>query len=713
MIIAFLEWQSATMLWALAGVALPIVAHLLSRRGSRPISLPTARFLALAQAQRGRRLRWSQWLLLMLRIAMIALLAIAFARPGWRSGARHSGDVGGREFVIVIDASASMSRASGAESPLRQAADRARALIGSCDAARDRVGLVVAGVTNEAVLPRLTGNFAALDAALDELQPTVGSADLAQAVQLAAGLPGPLESAGQSTPRPVRRIVLFTDAQASQIDDLAAFEAGPGGELIVEPFAADDAATNIAIESLSIAPARPTRGQACLVQAQIVNYGPRAATVTVECAIDGPGSPTPAALATIEPGGAATVSFPFTPAEQGAVSVRLSLPPDALEADNAIEATVAVQSSRRVLIVGGEPAPLDVATYLQAALRPDDQSPYVVSRTDASSTGPDAIDWSEMDAVIICEAGDVSLDWLMSVDRFAREGRGLWWIVDSANSAAATDAFASMQGDEPALPLVIDSLRPQPHSVQWSSADALHEALASFDGPALSSIVGVRHEQVCRAAAAPGAAVLIRDGQGLPVVAVGRLGRGRALVLNGSLSRDSSELTRLPVFPALVHEWTAWLTGGEGAIEALHPGANLLVELAPEREGASIRIEPDVRHELFTDDTGRFIRFERLDRVGQVRVLDEASGRWLAGAAVVIDPRESDLAAADEATIASLERRIDPDRSAPDADRGAGDAFADATRRTEFWPSLLLLVVFSALAESGTVWFASRREAAA
>ncbi len=701
------------MLWAVAGVALPIVAHLLSRRGSQPISLPTARFLALAQAQRGRRLRWSQWLLLMLRIAIVALLAVTFARPAWRSGARENGEGGGREIVIVIDASASMGRASGDGSPLRKAAARALELIESSDSTRDRVGLIVAGVTSEPVLPRLTGNFAALESALDGLEPSVGSADLAQAVQTAARLPGTLEGAGESAQRAERRIVLFSDAQAPQIEDLAALENESGCELIIERVEVDETAANLAVEALSIAPARPTRGQACLVQAQIVNYSPRAATVPVECAIDGAGSTPASALASIEPGAVATVSFPFTPAEHGSVRVRVSLPSDALEADNAIEATAAVQDSRRVLIIGGEPAPLDVADYLEAALHPDDQSPYVVSRINALHTGPEAFDWTEIDAAIICQAGEVSLDWLTSLDRFARGGGALWWIVDSAESAAATDAFASMQSDEPALPLVIEALRPEAHSVQWSSADALHEALASFDGPALSSIIGMRHEQIARAVAAPGAAVLIRDEQGLPVVAAGRLGRGRVLALNGSLSRDSSELTRLPVFPALVHEWMAWLTGGEGAIQTMHPGAGRLIELPPERESEPVRVEPDVPHELFTDGRRRFIRFERLDWVGQVGVLDDATGRWLAGASVTIDPRESDLAAADDAALAMIEQRFDPAGRGSAAERDVGDAFAGAGRLTEFWPWLLMIVLISAAAESGIVWRASRREAAA
>jgi aerotolerance regulator-like protein len=61
----------ASMLTALAAVILPILAHLLFRRRSRPVDLGTLRFLKVAVRQDTRR-RWlKRWLLLALRLGCV------------------------------------------------------------------------------------------------------------------------------------------------------------------------------------------------------------------------------------------------------------------------------------------------------------------------------------------------------------------------------------------------------------------------------------------------------------------------------------------------------------------------------------------------------------------------------------------------------------------------------------------------------------------
>lgn len=713
MTIAFIEWQSATMLWALAGIALPIVAHLLSRRGSQRIALPTARFLAMAQAQRGRRLRLSQWLLLLLRIAIVALIALAFARPGWREGIRDSAPDGSEELVIVLDASASMARATAAATPFAGAIRRAAEILDALNPASDRVGLVIAGVTNEPVLPRLTGNFHALRTALDALEPTLGSADLAEAVRLANRLPGARVDESGSKPAAVRRVILLTDAQAKHLDDLQGVANEIAScDLTIESFVGDDDADNLAITSLSIAPARPTRGRPFTVSATVANHGSRAATLEVQCNIEPAELAPRPTLVTILPDSLATVAFACEAAQADAMSMRVSIPADALEADNAMAATVSIRETTRVLILtAAPPQPRDAPSYLMAALHPDDESPYTVQRINASQASVDSVSWEHLDAVILCESGRLSLDWLTRIDQLVRGGGSLWWIVDSFDAAASTDVFASLETDVPALPLTIANLFPAPQPTAWGSADTLHQALASFDGSALGSLLGVRHDRFAQASAAPGAAVLIRGVDGSPIVAVRPIGRGRALVLNGSLSRDSTELTRSPLFPALVHEWMGWLGGSERPMNVLHPGRDATIEL-PDTAAADtqVRIEPGWPHREIVDGTRRLIHFDELTTIGDLRVLDAGTGRWLAGASVTIDPRESDLRAADGPAIAALETRRDS--SGQPSPEAAGDfnALAGAGRLIEFWPWLLLAAALSAIAEGCITLLAARRE---
>src|SRR5258707_13902026 len=97
----------AAMLVALGAVVLPIIAHLIFRRRSRPVDLGTLRFLKIAVRQDTRRRRLKRWVLLALRVSCVVLLVLVFARP-YRAEAIGGGDAG--LTVVLIDRSASMDR---------------------------------------------------------------------------------------------------------------------------------------------------------------------------------------------------------------------------------------------------------------------------------------------------------------------------------------------------------------------------------------------------------------------------------------------------------------------------------------------------------------------------------------------------------------------------------------------------------------------------
>src|SRR3954469_4370850 len=61
--------------------AVPILLHLFHRKTEVVIDFPAVSLLKRAPAQQHRRRRLREWLLLALRIAALALLALSFARP--------------------------------------------------------------------------------------------------------------------------------------------------------------------------------------------------------------------------------------------------------------------------------------------------------------------------------------------------------------------------------------------------------------------------------------------------------------------------------------------------------------------------------------------------------------------------------------------------------------------------------------------------------
>src|SRR5579872_4176542 len=92
-------------LWALLGMAIPLLIHLLFRRKSRRVDLGTLRFLRIVLEENARRKKLQRWLLLALRLACLALLATLFARPYLVA---HDSSDKERLVAILIDRSASM-----------------------------------------------------------------------------------------------------------------------------------------------------------------------------------------------------------------------------------------------------------------------------------------------------------------------------------------------------------------------------------------------------------------------------------------------------------------------------------------------------------------------------------------------------------------------------------------------------------------------------
>ena len=69
------------LLFGLAGVLVPIILHMMRRQSAKPLDWGAMRFLFDTVAMRRRRMEWEDMLLMAARCLLIALLALALARP--------------------------------------------------------------------------------------------------------------------------------------------------------------------------------------------------------------------------------------------------------------------------------------------------------------------------------------------------------------------------------------------------------------------------------------------------------------------------------------------------------------------------------------------------------------------------------------------------------------------------------------------------------
>src|SRR5688500_13251905 len=103
-----MSFLNPIMLFGLAAVAAPILIHLLNRRRVQKVVWAAMRFLKASIEQNQRRMRLEDWILLALRCALLAVLALALARPSFESVGSVLG-TSKSTVVMLIDNSYSMA----------------------------------------------------------------------------------------------------------------------------------------------------------------------------------------------------------------------------------------------------------------------------------------------------------------------------------------------------------------------------------------------------------------------------------------------------------------------------------------------------------------------------------------------------------------------------------------------------------------------------
>lgn len=103
-----LQFLFAMALWALPLALLPLLLHLLFRRKSPVVLFPTLRFVRASLQQTAARRKVQRWLLLAVRMLLLAMLIWAVAQPAKLLANRWFASGSNATAVIVVDTSCSM-----------------------------------------------------------------------------------------------------------------------------------------------------------------------------------------------------------------------------------------------------------------------------------------------------------------------------------------------------------------------------------------------------------------------------------------------------------------------------------------------------------------------------------------------------------------------------------------------------------------------------
>jgi hypothetical protein len=335
------------LLLGLAGVAVPIVIHLLNRFRRRRIDWAAMELLRRALMMRSRQVRLEDLILLALRCLAIVLIALALARPTIRSsGAKWFGadeQIGG---IVAIDGSFSMDARPGVQSRFDRAVARA-AEIRKTFRRGDPVSLVLMGNRPRILLRNMAYDERRFDKAATGLAPLPERLDLESSLEQIAALLVEVKA-------PVREVYLLTDAQAATwaaLSDkarrlLQAIAAKAA--LFVLPTAADSA-SNLSLNDFRLASGSLRKGTSARYLAEIRNHHTQPqSNVTVTLRLND-NAVDRRTIERIEPGRTESVPLFARFETSGSLRLRAEIDRDPVPADNARQAVARVRDHVRVL----------------------------------------------------------------------------------------------------------------------------------------------------------------------------------------------------------------------------------------------------------------------------------------------------------------------------------------------------------------------------
>src|SRR5262245_24968975 len=227
------------LLSGLAALAIPILIHLLLKRKMQRLRFSTIQFFVKQDEQASKRRKLRHWLLLAVRLLLLTLLVMAFARPFTRAVLTTTRP-GKRIVIFVVDRSASMQAVVRGESVWNRSLNLARTALRQFKA-EDQAAIVTCAARVE-VLSGLKP-AAAVVRLLDGLTPEFTSGDLAEGLRAAVKLASARDASAAAT------IYLVSDLQKNGSRELQTVSVPAdievkvldGGELY---------ASNVAIENL-------------------------------------------------------------------------------------------------------------------------------------------------------------------------------------------------------------------------------------------------------------------------------------------------------------------------------------------------------------------------------------------------------------------------------------------------------------------------------
>jgi len=657
-------------LLGVAGIAIPVIVHLIQRERKNVVAFPSLMFVQRIPYQSVRRRRIRHWYLLLLRIAAIILIVAAFARPflPQRAAAAVAAVGGNKELVVLLDRSASM----GYGDRFKRAQEAARSAVSSIGM-NDKATLVLFDRdTEEAV--RATSDRGRLEAAIRDAKVSASGTRFGPALKFAEGV------LTRSTLQR-REAVLISDFQKTGWSGGEDLHFAKNMTLTTVPIA-DEKTSNISVPSVAFQRSEFSGKELIRVTAGVANKGLPAGDVKVSLEVDG--HELESQNVSVAGNASTSVSFqPFPLIESTARGI-IRAGTDAMPADNTFNFIVTPSQSISVLVIdSGARTDAEGSSYhLLKALSIGNNPAFKVDTLPAGRVTPEQL---ERRAVVILNDAVVPPGLAGGeLKRFVERGGGLLVAFGehSGGSNTESDLLPGTLGQ------TVDRLDARGGTI--GTRDFSHKVFEIFKAQRSGDFSRVRVFRYRSLTPGKDDRVIASYDDGAVAAAERRIGNGRVIVLTTSLDTSWTDFPNSSVFLPLVQQTVKYLAHYEPPSSWSTVGQ--AVDLASRFKGKSDRIVVTPSNERRTMRSNESSVLE-LNEQGVYEVRAAASGGNRPDRiAVNIDPVESDLGPMDpQELIAAVTGFANPNAANRAADEDNTLTPADAERRQSLWWYMLIL----------------------
>lgn len=594
-----MTFVSAAFLFAAAAGAIPVVLHMINRQQAKKLPFSTLRFLRISAEKTRRRKRIHDVLLMLLRMAVLILIAIGLAEPTMTTLGSFWGS-GASAVAIILDNSASMGVVDEGRPRFETAREATRAVMHEL-ADGDQIALMLTGGPRFAEQGRLQRTQDKLLQMLDQVDVSYERADLALKVQEARTLLAQAESQH-------KQIFVLTDMQQLSWEGLQDPDGTPESDRKNEkdeiPIIFIDCNRNptpdVALSGLQLKAAVPVAGLPIGAAVELFNASSVPQKRLVELYVDGAKEATSPELE-LPPDGRIKHEFQFVFKRGGMHrgEVRL-VGQDGSRYDDQRYFSMEVDQGIPVAIVKSkrhEIPYLEDTFYLEQALAPARSGSWAIRTTTLTADELRTEPLSNYKVIFCVNLEAPDADTAARLRSYVTSGGNLFWIAGDNIDPAAYNLMNEAAGDQLLPAPLIDIRLPQADEQRdsWhiTSLDKENPAMSQLLQPAslYQSVLIYKHLRI-NTANSPRASVLARLDDGEALLAQAQIEQGTVSMLGTSVHVGWSNLPVRPIFLPMFARLTFDLAGAEQARHQTVAGSPLILQLDDELQPVTVEVRP-------------------------------------------------------------------------------------------------------------------------